>query len=231
MIQSIWHDIKRSFQYRNIITNIIMVNVLIFLILAILDRLSSVETSLHDSIIQFFSMPTDRWKLLYRPWAIVTSGFLHDGFFHVFWNMLAFYWFGRIVNDLVGHKKTIVIYVMSVIFGNIFFLFFFNFISHNNSFLGNYVLGASAAVMGMLGCSAYLAPNYIFNLLLFGKVKLKHIAIAIFLLEIIGILQESNVGGHISNIGGFAFGLFYAFQSRNRARKQNENDIKRYLDY
>ncbi len=43
------------------------------------------------------------------PWGIVTSMFLHDGFFHIFANMFTLYFFGSYVYRLLGTKKFLIV--------------------------------------------------------------------------------------------------------------------------
>ena len=228
MFQSIWDDVKREFQYGNMVTRIIIANCIVFIIINIANLVLHIPTkendTLYDGLVRFFSMPRDGWYLLTHPWTIFTSGFLHEGFFHILWNMLAFYWFGRIVGDLLGNHRILPLYIASVIFGNIVFFLMYNLTPYGNlptdlsaeniNFikLNQHALGASGAVMSMLACAAYIAPDYIFNVLLLGPVKLKYIALVVFFLDLIGIANQQNTGGHFAHLGGAAFGILYAAQ-------------------
>ncbi|NJN34109.1 MAG: rhomboid family intramembrane serine protease [Saprospiraceae bacterium] len=89
----------------------------------------------------------------------------------------------------------------------------FNYTSYG-TLGGSYALGASAAVMSMLATAAFVAPDYIFNVLLIGPVKLKYIALVLFLLDLLGIANQINTGGHFAHLGGAAFGILYASQLR-----------------
>jgi hypothetical protein len=129
---------------------------------------------------------------------------------HIFWNMLTFYWFGRIVGDLLGNHRILPLYILAVIVGNIVF-----FISANTVISSPYALGASAAIMAMMACAAFVAPDYIFHLLLIGPVKLKYIALVLMFLDIIAISNGVNAGGSFAHLGGAAIGLAYAYNLRN----------------
>jgi membrane associated rhomboid family serine protease len=217
MFQSILDDVKREFQYGNMVTRIIIANCIVFIIVNIANLVLHIPTheneTLYKSFVRFFSMPSDSWYYITHPWTIVTSGFLHEGFSHIFWNMLTFYWFGRIVGDLLGNHRILPLYISSVIFGNLVFFLIFNFTPYGFPF--SYALGASAAVMAMLGCAAYIAPEYTFNVILIGPIKLKYIALVLFFLDLIGIANQDNTGGHFAHLGGAAFGMLYASQLRN----------------
>src|SRR3954465_3231224 len=53
----------------------------------------------------------------YRPWTIVTYMFLHGGFGHILFNMLALYLFGPPVEDRLGSRRFITLYMLSGISG------------------------------------------------------------------------------------------------------------------
>jgi membrane associated rhomboid family serine protease len=229
MFQSIWDDVKREFRYGNMVTRIIILNCAVFIFVNIVKLIlhipGSSNSDLFDKFIRFFAMPRDTWYFIKHPWTIVTAGFLHVDFTHIFWNMLTFYWFGRIVGDLLGNHRVLPLYLTSVIVGNLVFYLIFNLTPYGNyselpfdAFeilkASQHALGASAAVMAMLACATYVAPDYIFNILLVGPVKLKYIALVIFLLDLIGIADNNNTGGHFAHLGGAAFGLLYASQLR-----------------
>jgi membrane associated rhomboid family serine protease len=217
MFQSIWDDVKREFQYGNMVTRIILINIGIWIIVNLAKlvlRIPNEDTGMYDDFLRFFSM-SPNWKfILTHPWVPFTSIFLHEGFGHILWNMLAFYWFGRIVGDLLGNHRVLPLYLLGGFVGGLFY-----FIAAQFHWLGlglpsEMVLGASAAVMAMVACAAYVAPDYIFNLLLIGPVKLKFIAFILFFLDLISIADRSNTGGHLAHLGGAAFGLFFAAQLR-----------------
>ena len=218
MFQSIWDDVKREFQYGNMVTRIIVVNIAIWIVINIAKlilRIPTEDATIYDDFLRFFSMSPD-WKfILMHPWVPFTSIFLHEGFGHILWNMLAFYWFGRIVGDLLGNHRILPLYILGGLVGGVFY-----FIAAQFHWLGlglpsEMVLGASAAVMAMVACAATIAPDYIFNLLLIGPVKLKYIAFILFFLDLISIADRSNTGGHLAHLGGAAFGLFFATQLRD----------------
>ena len=40
--------------------------------------------------------------ILVRPWTVITSMFVHDGFLHILFNMVTFFWFGPRVEERLG---------------------------------------------------------------------------------------------------------------------------------
>jgi membrane associated rhomboid family serine protease len=228
MFQSILDDVKREFRYGNMVTRLIILNCVVFVVVNLVKVLLKIFASSNmfafTDFLHFFCMPTEISYLLTHPWTIVTSGFMHEDFGHILWNMLAFYWFGRIVGDLLGNHRVLPLYILSVIFANIVF-----FTVAYLSPMGGYALGASGAVMAMVACAAFVAPDYIFNVLLVGPIKLKYIALVLIFLDVIAIANNYNAGGSVAHLGGAAFGVLYASQLRKGI--DLGKPINRFIDF
>jgi membrane associated rhomboid family serine protease len=213
MFQSILDDVKREFRYGNMVTRLIILNCAVFMLVNIVKLILKAPDPSNPipflNFLHFFCMPGDVWELVTHPWTLLTSGFLHESFGHILWNMLAFYWFGRIVGDLLGNHRILPIYILGAIVGNLMFFIMANVSPYS---IGSYALGASAAVMAMVACAAFVAPDYIFNVLLIGPIKLKYIALVLIFLDVIAIADNYNAGGSFAHLGGAAFGVLYASQ-------------------
>jgi hypothetical protein len=137
--------------------------------------------------------------------------FLHENFWHVVNNVIFLYIFGRIAGDLIGNRRVFPIYLLGGLVGNVLFLISDFWMAYPVP----YALGASGAVMALAGAVVILAPDYRVMLLLLGQVKLKYIVLVMVLLDMVGIAQNSNSGGHIAHLGGFAMGVFFVYQLRD----------------
>ena len=137
--------------------------------------------------------------------------FLHKGFWHILWNMLLLYWFGRIVGDFIGNQRVLPIYLLGGLAGALIF-----FIAYNFTPLGRgqevFALGASAAVMAMVVAAGVLSPDFIMRLLFLGDVKLKYIVGVLVFLDLLGIAGEANTGGHFAHLGGALMGGIFITQ-------------------
>jgi membrane associated rhomboid family serine protease len=192
-----------------------LVNIAVYLVVNIVYILVVGPTgnpALFQKFVHFFSASHDLGHLLWHPWTPITSMFLHVDFGHVLWNMITFWWFGRVVGDLVGNHRVLPLYLLGGLAGSLFY-----FIAAKLHFMGlgqpdEYALGASAAVMGMVACAASIAPDFIFNVLLIGPIKLKYIAFFLMFLDLVAIAGRANTGGHLAHVGGAALGFFYVAQ-------------------
>ena len=72
-------------------------------------------------------------------------------------------------------------------------------------------MGASASVLAIVLAIATKSPNYTIRLFLIGNIKLKHIALACIILDILSI-PKGNAGGHLAHLGGAFFGFLYVKQ-------------------
>lgn len=207
---TILDEIKLRFQQNNAITRIIFLNVFIFLFFSILSVLGFLfNQSFFSGIINYFVLPSNLSKLMFKPWSILSYMFLHDGFMHILFNMLWLYWVGSLLQEYLGNTKTYEAYFLGGISGGILYLLAYNFLpafAANVSY--SFALGASAGVLAVVCAAATLLPDYNFKLLFFGNVKLKYIALISVLLDLISIPQ-GNAGGHIAHLGGALFGYLF----------------------
>ncbi len=216
MLQSIWQDVQQQFRYGNRVTQIILVNIAVFVIFGIARIILRPESDLYASVIQFFEI-SDGWlHNLTHPWVLLSYGFLHEGFWHIIFNMLVFYWFGRIVGDLIGNQRVLPIYLWGVFVGGITF-WLTALVWPSNGLGQTYMLGASAGVMATVLAAAVTAPEYAVRLPLLGEVRIKYIALFMVLLDILafGSAGVTNQGGHFAHLGGAFMGYFFVVQLRN----------------
>lgn len=125
---------------------------------------------------------------------IITSGFLHAGFIHFIFNMYALYVIGPQIESFFGKFKYTIIYMGSLIFGNLLSLLFLN---------GNVIsCGASGAIFGLLGSLLYFGYHY--RVYLSDVIRSQIIPLIVINLVLGVMLSGVNVIAHIGGlIGGF----------------------------
>ncbi|MCB0653828.1 MAG: rhomboid family intramembrane serine protease [Saprospiraceae bacterium] len=218
MFTSIWEDIKREFNYGNTVSRIILVNIGVFLLINIvwvILRISNgwVTPPAYEKIVQFLSISSSVRHNLTHIWVFITHMFLHEGFFHLFFNMLMLYYFGRIVGDFIGNHRVLPLYLLSGIAGALMFFLTVNFLPYGGGNL-HFALGASAAVMGIVLAAGVLSPDYIFYLPLLGAVKIKYIIAVMLIVDFFAVAGNTNTGGHFAHLGGALFGWIFVRQLR-----------------
>jgi membrane associated rhomboid family serine protease len=210
-------EFKNAFQrHNNGHVQLIIINVVVFGVLAVFSVFSKLFdfTTLYEAIHAQLAIPALFATFITRPWTIVTYAFVHDvsGIFHILFNMLAFYWFAKLIIEYLGNDKLIALYFLGALAGGVLYLIVFNtipFYSTHNSLIR--MVGASAAVYAVLVAAATLLPDYTFFLLFFGPVKIKYIALIYIVISFLGSVGE-NAGGNVAHLGGALVGYVYVKQ-------------------
>jgi hypothetical protein len=124
--------------------------------------------------------------------------------------MIMLYFGGRIFTDFLGNQRIVAIYFAGGIAGALLYMLLYNTIPmFADAGMNANLIGSSAAVLAIFFAIASYLPNYEVSLILIGPVRLKYIALFLFLLDLLSI-DKSNPGGHIAHIGGAIFGFAYA---------------------
>lgn len=209
MFKSIYNDIKGQLDYGNNVTRLIIINAIVFVALMIVYAGIALSVGPDFVVVQkkflnFFTLPPTLLGMAKKPWSIITHMFLHERFFHFLFNMIILHMFGRIFGDLLGDRRVIPLYILGGLMGVVFVQLAVVF-----GVTIGYGLGASAAVMAIVVASAIVAPNYEVRLILLGPVKIKFIALALIIIDIVGVANLDNTGGHFAHIGGMVMGWIY----------------------
>ncbi len=210
-------DIKEQFQRpNNALVKLILINVIVYLfdcLLYVVSKLGGMD-ELFDAVYQQQTLPGNWSDLLYKPWTLVTYFFSHDipSPLHVLFNMMGLYWFGMVVQDLIGSKRLTSLYIWGGLVAGLVFLLVTNYIPYfsENHHAGGLV-GASGCVYAIVIGAAVLAPDYKFYMILLGPVKISYIAAVYIFISIIGTVGE-NAGGNIAHLGGALMGFVFIRQ-------------------
>jgi len=216
-------QIKDSFRSGNNLMKLLYINIAVFLtvkIVGVFLFLFAVPES-QFSMVDWLAVPAGIDQLLTRPWTIITYMFYHEGFFHILFNMLWLFWFGQIFINYLNEKKLLTVYILGGFGGAALYILAFNAFPVFQEILPvSKALGASASVIAVVIAISVYAPNHSINLLLFGPVKLKYIALITIFIDILSI-TGTNSGGHIAHLGGALVGFLYIRQfqkGKNPAR-------------
>ena len=207
-MNSILDDFKIAFKTGNILSQIIVINVVVFLFMGVLSVLLTLsgQEGVYLEFSRYLTLPSDLGKLIYKPWTIITYFFFHQGLFHILFNMLWMYWFGRIISEYLGQNKILGFYVWGGIGGGLFYILIYNlFPFFAEAVPYSNLLGASAGVTAIVVAAATFQPNFTVSLILIGPVKLKYIAA----FSVVASLFQStgaNAGGEIAHLGGAIVG-------------------------
>jgi len=206
------NHILKKYQQGTIVEKLIYINLAVFLLTFLLNTLEFLFNSNGNFIVEWFSMPSNIDAFIFKPWTIVSYGFLHGGFFHILSNLIVLYYIGNLFIDYFTQKQLLSFYFFGTVFGGLLYLVsytVFPALQGSNSTL----VGASSAVMAIfIGIATYV-PNYELNFRFIGFVKLWKLAAIFIVLDLIQI-PSGNAGGHLAHLGGALFGFIYMQQIR-----------------
>ncbi|MBK6729657.1 MAG: rhomboid family intramembrane serine protease [Bacteroidetes bacterium] len=210
------NEIKKKYHLGNVITKLLIINIGIFVLQSLVMLFFTIFGK-QDSFLRVMDMlyfPNHIKEFLRQPWSIFTYQFLHTpfGIFHVLFNMLFLFFFGRIFTQFMNPRYVFPLYITGGVFGALLFMITFNM---SPAFQSSAMLvGASASILAIVVAAATLVPDYTVFLMLIGPVKLKWIALVALLIDIINISSGSNAGGHIAHLGGAMAGFFFIISYR-----------------
>jgi membrane associated rhomboid family serine protease len=217
-----------------VIKNLIIINVIVFLLQKTMDRSGSnyMENffALHDIRSDFF-----------KPHQIITYMFLHGGFLHIFWNMLILRMFGSILENYWGPKRFLTFYIVCGIGAAVLHLIVLyheltpywqelnqapihdqiEYRSAFNAPINTATLGASGAIFGCMVAFGLLFPNSLIYIYALIPVKAKWAVLAYVIYELfLGV--QNNAGdnvAHWAHLGGGLVGLLLVFYWRKTDRR------------
>lgn len=180
------------------------------------------------------------WKSpLFKPHQIITHMFLHGGFTHILFNMIALYFFGGILENYWGAKRFLNFYLICGIGAAFVQMLMIPFEASRaigptpgvppevvddaiRQFTDQYsMIGASGAIMGIMAAFAYLFPNTEIYIYMAIPIKAKYLIPIYVLFDLFGGFsrQAGDNVGHFAHLGGALVGiLIVIFMNRTNRR-------------
>ena len=219
---------KDLFKQNPVLKWLLLVNVGIWIMVAFANLFLWLYKSPGTNLlVRWLSVPADWTELIRKPWTIVTYMFLHERFWHLFFNVWMLWFGGMIFTRFLSQKQLALTYGLGGIVGALFFILAYNlFPVFETAKYTAVAMGASASVLAILVAAATYKPDYGLNLLLFGQLKFKWLAIAFVVIDLLSISAE-NPGGHIAHLGGAVFGFVYGLILRKSLGQPAESKRKK----
>ena len=196
----------------NIVEKIILFNITLYLLPFVLKTVLFLFNIKGLSIVNWFTIDATLSEFILKPWSILTYGFIHGSFSHIFWNMLILYYFGNILKNIFGEKLILNLFLSGIVAGGLTYLISYNLFPVFKG-VNSVMIGASAGVMSVLFFLAAYNPQYRIRIIFFD-IKILYLALFLFFYDIIQI-PLNNSGGHIAHIGGALWGYYYSVKYNN----------------
>jgi membrane associated rhomboid family serine protease len=137
-------------------------------------------------------------------WRLLTAGFLHDGFFHLLFNMFALYILGGMLEPAIGRLKFAIVYFVSLFAGSFGALLLTP---------DGLTVGASGAIFGLMGAVVVVMRQRGINPMESG--------IGLWMglnLLITFTIPGISIGGHLGGLVGGALAAFVFVEVANRMK-------------
>lgn len=213
---SLNQDIREKLSRLNVFEKIIVANVVVFLVSFIALRVQVVEN------LEWLSLSKSFSDVLSKPWTLLTYGFIHNSFIHLFFNMVVLYFFGRSFSNLFKEDLSFKVYILGILSGGFAFVLVYNLFPLGILNTVGTLVGASAGVGAIIIFLCAYLPNKEVRFFTF-QFPLKYLGIAIVLFNIPSLFSL-NSGGSVAHFGGYLLGYFYAIQF------QKGTDVGEFID-
>jgi membrane associated rhomboid family serine protease len=133
-------------------------------------------------------------------YRLLTSGFLHAGWMHILFNMVALYFTGPALERGLGHVRFLCLYVLSLLGGSV--------LVYLLTPVGTTTLGASGAIFGLFGALFVLANKLDFAM---GSIVGLILVNLVITFTVPGVSWQGHVGGLLT---GTAVAFVYGYAPR-----------------
>lgn len=154
-------------------------------------------------------------------WRLVGFQFLHADLFHLLFNMIALYFFGPLIERVLGGKRYLAFYLLCGVAGGLMYLVLnlAGYVWVGSMGLpaipgllfnatGTPLIGASAGVFGVLVGGAFLAPNVMVLVFFILPMRLATMAWILIIISVVSIFfGTDNAGGEAAHLGGAIAGF------------------------
>jgi len=211
-MNSIVEDLKLQFRSGDITTKLIFWNIALFIIPYSLVFILSLA-GINFNFVAYVSLSSVPSELLWKPWSLITYSFFHADIFHILFNLIMLNFAGRLFLTFFSQKQLLSLYILGSVFAGAIYIISYALIP-SLTIVRASLIGASASVMAILFATVTYAPLMELRLMLFGNVKLWHIAIVLIIIDLVQ-LPLNNTGGHLAHLGGAFFGYIYVSQLKD----------------
>lgn len=215
-------DTQPSYSKPIVTVALIVINILVFLFEFSLDDYSK------NAFIGTFGLVPDRFHFF----NVLTSMFLHGGWMHVLGNMWFLWIFGDNIEDILGHGKYLLFYLLCGVGAAMTQVYF----SPDSRVP---MVGASGAIAGVMGAYMMKFPHSRISTLIFLAFFITTVEVPAWVMLIywffiqlisgvgsVGYSQVSQGGtAFLAHVGGFVAGIGLIYLMRPKERYSRRKDL------
>ena len=145
--------------------------------------------------------------VMQRPWTLLTHMFVHANFNHLLLNMLVLLFFGMELERRVGKTKFLEIYILSGIVAAL----------GQMMVSDGYLVGASGALYGVMGCLAMIAPEIRVMLFFIVPMSIRALVVLFAMMDFLFFGSPDNIA-HMAHIVGLLVGLAFGLMMKKQPK-------------
>ena len=203
----------------NALVQLIVINAVLFIILKFIYLIYAMDPGgekLFDSkIFSWFALPASFDRLLSRPWTVLSYMFSDADLPRFVGNMFWLWGFGYILQDLMGNRKLVPLYLYGGVAAAVFYLVSYSVIPglRAGGSLAS-LAGANASVMAIAIATTTLAPDYRIFPMINGGIPLWIFTLIFIIIDFGTGIRHGDYSLYIANLSGAATGFVFVLLVR-----------------
>jgi len=203
----------------NALVQLVVINAVLFIVLKfiyLIYNLNPGGTQLFLSkIFSWFALPAGFDKLLSRPWTVLSYMFSEWDVFRFIGNMVWLWGFGYVLQDLMGNRKLVPLYLYGGVVAAAFYIVSYSLFPGLKAGVAAVSLsGANASVMAIAIATTTLAPDYRIFPMINGGIPLWIFTLIYVIIDFGTGIRHGDYGLYIANLSGAATGFFFVLLMR-----------------
>jgi len=203
---------------------LIIANIIIFIITIFFEKEIIYGTGNYPNLYPGLGFRPVYLSLDYFPqlYTLFTSMFIHGGFAHIFGNMFVFFFVGTALEERIGIKKFMIIYLIAGVCGAVT-----QALVNLDSSIP--MIGASGAIFGVMGALAYAFPRdevvmpVGIGIMFLTRIKVIYAVLFFAAIETIVVwLDIQDTTAHFAHLGGLIGGFILAAVLIKKVKKTDD---------
>ena len=199
----------------NSLVLLIIFNVIVYILLNFVKLVYLVNNStigvFEAQVMSYLSVPAQPAVFATRPWTLLVYMFSHYKLLDLISSMLWLWGFGYILQDLMGNRKLIPVYIYGGLAGSIVFLLTANLVPSIRENVNSVypLLASGPSLMAIAVATTVLAPNH--RILPMLNIPLWALTAAFILIRL-GTIESGSLSHVAALAGGGLMGLLFVWQ-------------------
>src|SRR5450432_1528911 len=202
----------------NALVQLLVLNAVIFVVLKFVYVFFIATSNSKDSLIihvfNWFVLPANHEKIIWRPWTVISFMFTDQELFRFISNMFWLWSFGYILQDLTGNRKLIPIYLYGGIGGAVIYVLVHLIVpSARNMIDSDSLSAANCSIAAVAVATTVVSPDYRIFPMISGGIPIWILTLIFILLNFAGV-GNGDLSTYLAYAGAAGIGYFFIYLLR-----------------